>query len=634
MTIFSSAARLWSLLAVAIALVLAGGTTAALTQTSAGAVEVRDTTFVGADGHLINGLLYVPSTATAETPAPGILAVHGYVNSRETQVATAIELSRRGYVVLAIDQPGHGRSDNPAFSGGFAGPASLAYLSSLDIVDAGNIGLTGHSLGGSAIMNAAAVFPEGYQSMVLLDSATGFFGPDGTPDFPRNTMVVFAEWEEFSGSMWASPNTRDLTSSEKLMAFFGTDEPVVVGEVYGSIDDGTARLLERPVTNHPGATHDLAATQAIIDWFDQTLEGGHEAAGQIWWIKEAGTLIALIGGILTIFAVGGLLLLTPYFGAIRQPVPAAAGNRWGVSWFIAAALTAGIPALTFVWFNTWGAQWLPANPVFAQSYSTGIAIWALLNGVIGLVVLYAGRAIARRGAGESAKLTLAQQGAGTSDGFRWSLVGRSALLALTSVGASYVLVVLSDWLFKSDFRIYVLQFQAMGITRFSLFLLYLIPFAVFFVMLGFALHNGLRWTGREITLKREMIANAIVLPLGFVVFEIISYVPLLLAGELAFPAESLLTIIAYPFIPVLFVVGLLSTYFFHGTGTIYAGAFASALLVTWNVVGGTAVQGDIQEWSGLSMVVRIAVPLVLAVILLVIGLRLRSRSRAAATVAS
>ena len=44
--------------------------------------------------------LYTPKTATAETPAPGVLLLHGYQNDHETCAAYAIELARRGAVVL------------------------------------------------------------------------------------------------------------------------------------------------------------------------------------------------------------------------------------------------------------------------------------------------------------------------------------------------------------------------------------------------------------------------------------------------------------------------------------------------------------------------------------------------------
>lgn len=52
--------------------------------------------------------LYSPCTATEEEKAPGVLLLHGYQNDRETCAAYAIELARRGAVVLAVDEYGHG----------------------------------------------------------------------------------------------------------------------------------------------------------------------------------------------------------------------------------------------------------------------------------------------------------------------------------------------------------------------------------------------------------------------------------------------------------------------------------------------------------------------------------------------
>jgi cephalosporin-C deacetylase-like acetyl esterase len=135
-------------------LVLAGGLLAHWIQT-AGGTRIEDVRFTGINGKSMSGLLYIPPNATASTPAPAILAVHGYINTREMQSGFAIEYARRGYVVLALDQTGHGHSEGPAFSDGYGGPAGLKYLRSLDIVDANNIGLEGHSMGGGSILFTA-----------------------------------------------------------------------------------------------------------------------------------------------------------------------------------------------------------------------------------------------------------------------------------------------------------------------------------------------------------------------------------------------------------------------------------------------------------------------------------------------
>ncbi|MBQ3384155.1 MAG: hypothetical protein IJG59_02950 [Erysipelotrichaceae bacterium] len=54
--------------------------------------------------------LYRPVSATKDNKAPGVLLLHGYQNDHETCRAYAIELARRGVVVLAIDEYGHGKT--------------------------------------------------------------------------------------------------------------------------------------------------------------------------------------------------------------------------------------------------------------------------------------------------------------------------------------------------------------------------------------------------------------------------------------------------------------------------------------------------------------------------------------------
>ena len=199
---------------------------------------------MGTNGTLMSALLYVPPGVDAENPAPGVVAIHGYINSRETQAPFAIELARRGYVVLALDQTGHGYSDGPAFANGFGGPDGLAYLASLDIVDPNNIGLEGHSMGGWASLIAAAVHPDLYQSIMVQGSSTGTFGaPEGTSEYPRNFGLLFSTWDEFSALMWGAETSAAIVDTEKLQTAFGTDTTVEIGRLYGSIEDGTARQL-------------------------------------------------------------------------------------------------------------------------------------------------------------------------------------------------------------------------------------------------------------------------------------------------------------------------------------------------------------------------------------------------------
>ncbi|MBP5159498.1 MAG: alpha/beta hydrolase, partial [Lachnospiraceae bacterium] len=72
---------------------------------SDGVIEVDENSPIKTEGELYYKL-YVPETATEANPAPAVLLLHGYQNDHETCAAYAIELAKRGVVVMALDEYG------------------------------------------------------------------------------------------------------------------------------------------------------------------------------------------------------------------------------------------------------------------------------------------------------------------------------------------------------------------------------------------------------------------------------------------------------------------------------------------------------------------------------------------------
>jgi pimeloyl-ACP methyl ester carboxylesterase len=581
------------LLIAALILIVGGSLLAWAVQTGGGTIAIHDVRFVGSNGIPMSALLYVPPNASVQTPAPGVVAIHGYINSRETQSGYAIEFARRGYVVLALDQTGHGYSGPPAFANGFGGPDGLRFLRTLDIVDPENIGLEGHSMGGWASLIAAGVFPDDYASIMIQGSSTGTFGaPEGTPEWPRNLGIVFSKYDEFSALMWGSPVPANIVRTEKLQTLFGTDETVEVGRLYGDIEQGTARMLYMPPINHPADHLSTVAIGHAIDWFQQTLEGGSNLppSDQVWIWKEFGTLLGLIGFGMLLFPVGAMLLQLPYFRPLREPVPAGRPAT-GWPWWLAAILTVAIPIITFFPFNHLvDAPWTP-NPLFPQNLTTGIMFWAVLNGLIFLALFLLWHFLSNRRAGATAAnygLTWDEPG---GRGLVWWRIGRSFLLALAIAAIGYLVLLLMATIFRVDFRFWVVALKPMSMLHFRIFLGYLIPFTFFFLVLGTALNGQMRLLepgGQPVPMWKALLVNVALLVVGFIILLLVQYVPLFAGGTLANPSEPLLTIVAYQFIPLLALVALVSTFFFRLTGRVYVGAFLNALVVTWYIVAGQA----------------------------------------------
>lgn len=575
------------LLIISLALVFGGSLLAFWVQTAGGQIGVRDVRFAGTNGVMMSGKLYLPDTATEETPAPAVLAIHGYINSNETHSPYAIEYARRGYVVVALDQTGHGYSDPPAFANGFGGPDGLRYLRSLSFIDPDAVVLEGHSMGGWASIIAASTFPEGYRSIVVSGSSTGTFGaPDGTPTFPRNFGLVFSQFDEFSELMWGSSTARGVVDTEKLQTVFGTDAPVEVGNLYGTVQEGTARQLYAPPVTHPGDHITRAGIGATIDWVQMTTTAPNPlpSSNQVWFWKETGTLLALIGSLLFLFGFGGVLLSASPFISLQQPVSEAKGAG-GRGWWLAALLTAAIPTLTYFYFQNLGVGLLPASALFPQELTTGIIFWALANSAVSLVLFLVWHFSSARRSGATA----ASYGLRAPTGHTFALIGRSLLFAVVVVAGTYTLLAVCEWLFNTDFRFWVVALKLLSALQFRIFLIYVVPFTLFFVMVGVVLSGQLRRSQDAAHTGRAMWRNALVLVAGIAVLLAVQYIPLFLGAPLPF-GEPLLTIIAHQFVVVLPLIALLSTYFFQKTGLVYPGAFIGALFVTWLIVASQATQ--------------------------------------------
>lgn len=565
------------LLVISLVLVFGGGWFASRIQTDGGTIAIKDVRFIGTDGRQLSALLYVPRGATKKTPAPGILAVHGYINSRETQDGFAIEFARRGYVVLAPDQGGHGYSDPPAFAHGFGGPEAMRFLLSLDIVDKNNIGLEGHSMGGWAVQMAAATFPNEYRAMVLAGSSTGTFGtPQGTATTPRNLGLIFSKYDEFSQTMWGSAVARDIVNGKKLQTLFASDQPIEIGKLYGSIEDGTGRMLYMPSTTHPQDHISTTAIGNAMDWMQRTLQGGTPLASddQIWYWKEFGTLLAFVGGVLSLFAVLQLLLRSAVFASLSKTPPQNKAEQ-GVAWHVGATLTVLVPIITYFYFQSLGSKWFPASAYLPQTITTGLATWAELNAAIALALLVI-RVFAFRQPG----LTFANYGLGGGSLFK------SIALALIVTAWLGLLLALCDFLFEIDFRFWVVALKLPSLLHLRIMMSYLLSFVFFFIVQGAVLHGQLR---HDMPLRREIVMNALLLSGGFAVLLLVQYVPLFAGGVLPL-GEPLLTIVAWQFVPLMIVIAAISTFCFRKTGRVYLGAFINALFVTWYIVAGQATQ--------------------------------------------
>jgi pimeloyl-ACP methyl ester carboxylesterase len=555
--------RRWLAFVFAWLLILGGSWLAHRAQTAGGKVEVTEVRIPAGQGVVVSGLLYRPLAATPQTPAPAVLVSHGYINTREMQSPFAIELSRRGYVVLAMDMTGHGYSGGVVGTAGFGGPAALRHLRGLPFVDRDAIGLEGHSMGSGPVMAAALAEPDGYRAIVLEGSTPGLLGAPA-PARPRNLAVVFGQYDEFAGLMWGVPKGSQVGSSKKLQALFGTTEPVQPNRVYGSRAEGTGRWLTLPPITHPWEHFSAAGVGDAIAWLQWTVPPPKpkEAANQVWIWKEVGTLTALIGFGWLVLAAFDLALTIPPFSRLATPARPAVEHR-GRRWIFMLVLTATLPAITYLPLMKLGQLFFPM-PGLAQWVHNQLLVWALGTAAIGVVL---GRFL----------------GARTRFANRWGL---SAAAALLSVGIGYGALVIVDQVFKVDFRFWVVGLKPLSPQRAAEWPAYLVLWTVFFAL-------SLRSFCANIPVKGEgalaaMAWGKIAMAGGFMVLVAWQYATLFGTGLLATPIEPLNVVIAIQFVPILAFVGVTAALTYRRTNSYVPGALICALIVSWYITAGTA----------------------------------------------
>ncbi|MFO0018373.1 MAG: alpha/beta fold hydrolase [Alphaproteobacteria bacterium] len=552
-------------------LIIAGSVLAFLVQGSGG-VEVREARWRTPEGAVMSGLLYRPPGLEAGRRAPAVLLSHGYINTREMQSPFAIELARRGFVVLAMDMTGHGGSGGNVGAAGFGGPSALAFLRSQPFVDRDQIGLAGHSMGGGPVLAAARAEPEGYRAVVLVGSAPGLFGPpdEARPDFPRNLNVVFGGLDEFSALMWRTPKGTDLPGSEKLKAVFGVASPVEPGRIYGDPTLGIARRLDLPRITHPWEHFSSGGVAPAVDWMQARLEGEARplpAGDQVWVWKEAGTLLALVGAGLLLLGAFELALGLPWLGQLRRsPEPAAAVR--GIGGWLALGLTAVLPALTYLPFMKLGALWFP-SALFPQWVQNQLLAWALANTVLAIVIAL----FLRRG-----------RPVFSVD------IPRSLVAAVLSVGAVALALAAVDRLLHVDFRFWVIGFRPLTEARWPIFLAYLPLWTLHCVIVvrGLCALLAVDGASRRLT----YLTAAGVMGGGFFVLAALQYATLFATGLLLTPTEPLNVIVALQFIPLLALVGIIAVFTWRRTNSYLPGALICALFLSWYVTSGTA-----NHWS-------------------------------------
>ena len=571
-------ARLW--LCISLAMMLLCGIVVSAVQTSGWTVVMKELNIETDAGYSMSAYLFIPPNATAENPVPGIVTSHGYLNNKEMQDANYVELARRGYVVLAIDQPSHGDSEVLRNFGLF-GANGVYYgalaMSRMPFVDPDKIGVTGHSMGGMSCNNAIAQDNQNEKPLiaaVLLNCADATYQADGAYANiygGRDVGILSAQYDEFFHG--DAPGFMNLPTAQSFLNC-GVDptgkDPLLADTIYKYDVDGqeAIRVIYRPDIIHPWSHFSAKATRRVIEFFDAAFGAPKAIAStnQVWQRKEAFNFVGLIGFAIFLCAFTALLAQTPKFAALgaEKPVePAPVKNMAGALWFwLSLAAGALFSMLIYRWILNVGT-----GMKVAQTEAMGLGLWSALCGVftiLSMVVFYFAY-------GKKNGVNLEAVGAKIGG----KKLGLTVLLALIVVTVAYGIIFVLDYFFFADFRLWTLALKAFELPILR-YIPYIFLFFPFYIASSVATNC---FNYNTIGGKCNGIIVGIFTALPALILPWMQYIHYYTQKVMLWPADNMHILWLFPIVLILFGSTIINRMIYKATKNPYLGGLINAIIV-------------------------------------------------------
>ena len=643
------------MLAIALGSILVSSFAGSLIQSKGYSIEISDLrneenagvkTVMGQDvavnGYVESGILYMPKDASAENPLPGIVLTHGYLNNRELQMPNAVELARRGFIVLAVDREGHGNYENSGSQNALMATNGLydsaKYLYNLPEVDKSKIGISGHSMGGmTTAATIAADAGLGIISAALMQGWDSFYGALPNVDVG---ILKAKDDEFFFGSKDENGEAticREYLQSAGAAKFVGEavtpGTPIdiknggiyVGGKLQEEIEDGKQitvngadvpfRVVYEANEIHPLNHFSTESTGYVCDFFYKAFgtPKGHKAiktTNQVWWLKEATATIGWAGIIFMIFPLVSLLLTLPFFANLRRRRLETADGRIAYE-DVDPAVEAGgkselkglrkhlsfwIPAVACTLFSgfsiapiqeEWAGKVFEPNALFPQDTTGWVALWAICCGLFALTMVLLTKLVNK--IIDNCLHKEAEANDEIVESVRIGSVSRflkTVLLGALVVVAMY-LVLFANWaVFKTDFRFWTFAMKVFEVDiMLPTILRYAVLFGIFYTCNAICNQT---YRAKNLPEWASIAINALFNVLGIAIVFAIQYGTFCSTGVLWKESMALTYIVLFPIIPVLICATIIARVLYKKTGNIWLAVVINTLLWTAVTVSGTA----------------------------------------------
>ena len=603
------------------------------------------------EGLVVSGILFKPKGASADNPLPAVVLTHGYLNNREMQLQNAIELARRGFVVLTVDREGHGNYEyrDSSTTGAMMATSGLydsaKYVYNLDYVDKDRIGISGHSMGGyTTAMTLLQDMGTGIVSAGLIQAWSTFIaaGPDVDVGMlkAKDDEFFFTTNEGEDGTI-----SREYLTTTAAKTFIGNsalEGDVMSGAIYvngqavettgGQETEGAFRAIYEIPGVHPQNHCSVDGAEAVVNFFYNAFgtPDGYEyisEGNQVWWVKEAFSLIGLIGFFALIFPLASLLLGTPVFKSLRvaklatvehvravldengeavldengkpqtvtetetvweganlpvQPKPLKGVQKNISYWLAAIGITIFSGFSIHAICTEYGGKVFPNTQLYPQDTTNWVATWAVATALFSLAVILffwlVNTAINRVRYGKD--YSEYQENPFAAGRIATGLTGllKTLVLALLILGI-LLAVLFTNWaVWKVDFRIWTL---AVKVFDLGVFLPTVIRYAVFFgIFFIISALFGETYRASNVPEWASTLINVFFNIFGVLLVIAIQYGCFTTTGYMWQDDMALGYIVLFPMVPILAIATVIARRMTAKTGNIWLGALINTLLFT------------------------------------------------------
>ncbi len=600
-------------------------------QTSFHKVRVRDMYLVTSQQQQLHALAFIPRNASSENKLPCVVTGHGGFHSAEMQDAACIELSRRGFVVIAVDMYSHGMSSNvpqnmvgSIFMGNGMGIGDMVdYVmdGNMDFIDRSRVGIMGHSMGtlacSAVITNYATQYEAAIAAASLPDSDGGIeiteaeqTAADGLVEIKAafcegmSPSTLTGTWDKIHGiniafeygiyeELNSSNSTGDghlLEAPEALEMINAVDPSVtkiVSGQYYGSKDDGTLRVFYQPNTTHLTDFIAPSVTAEFISFFTDVFGVNTTLAptNQVYFIKQLFNFAAFIALFCLVVPFGDMCLSAPALSGIRgtASAPHTAGKKkFWLGWGLGAVFS----IIGFFVSNTIDTKAIIFKPgpmsnatLFPINEANIVMVWMLIFALWNLVWFYI---CMKQEIKDGADVT---DMIGLKTGWKqfWNTVAAAAAI----IALVYMLVWFSKWMFNVDFRFWKVAVKQFNNEKLIYFLQYF-PVWFLFMLSASLLTNG-PWRVDGEGEGKNLALIGLGFALGGIIIWCLQYGTLFITGA---PLWSNMNGVASIALRnwVLFLAPFMLRSFYRMTGKNWLGPITLSVLFTLISVSTTTVQ--------------------------------------------